>query len=486
MTVQQAMSPPACSASATELVAALRRRRLGSRELLDAYLDRVDRLNPPLNAVVTLDAERARAEAAAADEAAARGESLGPLHGLPVTVKDSIETAGLPTVCGAPELAGHVPGRDAVAVARLRAAGAIVFGKTNTPTYAGEAQTWNPVFGTTNNPWDPGRSPGGSSGGPAAAVAASLTGLDLGSDLGGSIRMPAGYCGVYGLRPSYGIVPNRGHVPPAPHGRTDIDMATMGPLARGPADLGLALGVLAGPEPAAATAWRLELPAPRADALSGYRIGVWLDDPSCPVDAEVLEVLEAAVAALRDAGAKLDELPGAIDLAESARLFQRLCQPAMSLGLPDGRFAELCELAASGATTSHARWARDVTARARDHGLAHERRLGVLARWAELFRDHDALLCPITPTVALPHDQSPGERWIKVNGEDRDYWAQVHWTQAISIAHLPVAAVPVGRSRGGLPVGAQLVGPHLEDRTVVDLAGRIAEVLDGFSPPPGY
>jgi amidase len=480
------MSPPAAAATATELVAALRRRQLGSRELLEAYLDRVDRLNPALNALVTVDPERAGAEAAAADEAAARGESLGPLHGLPVTVKDSIETAGLRTTCGAPELAGHVPARDAVAVARLRAAGAIVFGKTNTPTYAGEAQTYNPVFGTTNHPWDPGRSPGGSSGGPAAAVAASLTGLDLGSDLGGSIRMPAGYCGVYGLRPSYGIVPTRGHVPPGPHGRAEVDMATLGPLTRGPADLGLALEVLAGPEPAAATAWRLQLPPPRAGSLSGYRIGIWLDDPFCPVDAEVLEVLEGAVAALRAAGARLDERPGAVDLAESARLFQRLCQPTLSPGLPEERFAELCQLAASGASSSHARWARDVTARVRDHAIAHERRLGVLARWAELFRDHDALLCPITPTVALPHDQSAGERRITVNGGARDYWAQVRWTQAISIAHLPVAAVPVGRSRGGLPVGAQLVGPYLEDRTVVDLATRIAEVLDGFAPPPGY
>lgn len=193
--------------TAASLVSALCRREISSRELLDGYLERVD---PALNAVITLDVERARAEAAAADEAAARGEVLGPLHGLPITVKDSIETAGLRTTCGVPQLAEHVPARDAVAVARLRAAGAAVFGKTNTSAYVADAQTYNAVFGTTNNPWDPTRTPGGSSGGPAAAVATASTALDLGSDMGGSIRMPAGYCGVFGLRPSFGIVPTRG------------------------------------------------------------------------------------------------------------------------------------------------------------------------------------------------------------------------------------------------------------------------------------
>lgn len=473
-------------ATATDLVAALRRRELGSRELLDAYLDRIDRHGPTVNAVVTLDVERATAEAGAADEAAARGESLGSLHGLPLTVKDSIETAGLRTTCGVPELAGHVPARDAVAVARLRAAGAVVVGKTNTPAYAGEAQTFNPVFGTTGNPWDPQRSPGGSSGGPAAAVAAGLTGLDLGSDVGGSIRMPAGYCGVYGLRPSCGIVPLRGHIPPGPGCDAAVDMATVGPLARGAADLGTVLDVLAGPDSAEAAGWRLALPAPRADRLSDYRIGVWLDDPDCPVDGQVGDALAAAVAALRHAGGKLDEPVRPVQLGECAELFQRLSQPALSAGLPDPVYDELLAVAASDASTSHARWARHVTGRYRDWSRAHARRLELVDRWRDFFRDHDALLCPVTPTVALAHDQAAGDRWITVNGTARDYWDQVRWTQAISVAYLPVATVPVGCSASGLPVGMQLVGPYLEDRTVVDLAGRVAAVLGGFRPPPGY
>jgi amidase len=474
--------------SASVLAERLRRRELGSRELVDLYLDRIDRLNPGLNAVVTLDAERARAEAAAADQAAARGEDLGPLHGLPVTVKDSIETASLRTTCGTPELAGYVPERDATAVARLRAAGAVVLGKTNTPAWASDAQTDNPVFGRTNNPWHPARSPGGSSGGPAAAVAAGLTGLDLGSDLGGSIRMPAGYCGVYGLRPSFGIVPSRGHLPPAPGVRTEIDMGVLGPLARGADDLALVLDVIAGPDEPHAAGWRLDLPPPRADTLSGYRIAAWLDDPGCPVDSAVAAVLAAAVDALRRDGVKVDDHTGPVELAGSARLFQRLVQPFLGVMSDDASFAELTALASGPDDTPRARWARHVTAPVRTWAFAHEERLGVMAEWARFFRDHDVLLCPVTPTTALEHDPTPDpdERRITVNGVRVPYWDQVRWVQAISIAHLPVATVPAGLSVAGLPVGIQVVGPFLGDRTVVDVAGRLSQVLGGYRPPAGY
>ena len=201
---------------AVALAKALRAGELGSRELLEQYISRVERLNPKVNAVVAVDLERARRRADEADAARKRGSLLGPLHGLPMTIKDSLETEGLCTTCGVPELAKHVPSRDATAVARLRAAGAVVFGKTNAPTWAMDVQTYNPVYGTTNNPWDTTRSPGGSSGGAAAAVAAGLTALEMGSDIGGSIRNPSHYCGVYGHKPSYGIVPGRGHLPPPP------------------------------------------------------------------------------------------------------------------------------------------------------------------------------------------------------------------------------------------------------------------------------
>jgi amidase len=477
-------------ATATGLVAALRRREVGSRELVRLYLDRRERLDPRLNAVVTVDAERALVEAAAADEAVARGEALGPLHGLPVTVKDTVETAGLRTTAGTPDLAGHVPAADAPAVARLRAAGAVVLGKTNTPPYAGDAQTANPVFGTTGNPWDLARSPGGSSGGSAAAVAAGLTGLDLGSDLGGSIRMPAGYCGVHGLRPSVGVVPVVGHIPPAPGVALEPDLAVLGPLARGAEDLALALDVLAGPARGRARAWRLELPPPRAADLRGYRVAAWFDDAYCPVDDAVRAVLEEVAGALRRAGVKVDEVPGPVGLAESARLFQRLAQPWMATAIPDAGFVALCAEAAFGADDRHdphARWASDVTARARDWLLAQARAAELRAAWDRFFRDYDVLLCPVTPTPAIPHDAEPDAdaRRIVVNGRPRPYWSQVRWSQAISTACLPVAAVPAGRA-GGLPVGLQVVGPYLEDRTVVDVARRLTAVTGGFEAPGAF
>ncbi|WP_433303541.1 amidase [Actinoplanes sp. CA-030573] len=472
--------------TASRLAARLRRREIAARELLEEYLSRIDRDGPRLNAVVTVDAERARQEAAAADEAAARGEILGPLHGLPITIKDSIETASMRTTCGVPELAGHVPERDATAVARLRAAGAIVVGKTNTPAWAGDAQTYNEVFGTTNNPWDPARSPGGSSGGPAAAVAAGHSALDLGSDLGGSIRMPAGYCGIHGLRPSFGLVPTRGHLPPPPGARQEIDMGVAGPLARGAEDLELALDVLAGPDEQRAVAWRLSLPAARADRLSGYRVAAWLDDAYCPIDGAVLEVLRETVAALRADGVKVDDHTGPVELRESADLFQRLVQPFAGMGLDRREFEELTVLAGSGADTPRARWARHVTAPARDWGFAHERRLALTAAWARMFRDYDVLLCPVTPTTALRHDHGPDPdaRRIVVNGDPAPYWSQVRWVQAISLAGLPVVAAPVGLSAAGLPVGIQVVGPYLEDRTVIDFAVRLAAVTGGYRPPP--
>src|SRR5438105_3809497 len=280
---------------ATELAAMLRSKQTSARELLDLYLRRIERYNPALNAVVTLDEERARLEAQRADDDAARDNWRGPLHGLPMTVKDAIETAGMRTTCGAPVLAEHVPERDADTVARLRAAGAIVFGKTNVPIFVGDMQSYNELFGTTNNPWDLLRAPGGSSGGAAVAVAAGLTSFELGSDIGGSIRSPAHYCGVYGHKPTWGVVPGRGHVPGMPGDLAPTDVGVLGPLARSAEDLALALDVLAAPDGANAVAWSINLPPPRHSTLRDYRIAAWLDDEAAPVDAPVRQRLDAAI-----------------------------------------------------------------------------------------------------------------------------------------------------------------------------------------------
>ncbi len=477
--------------SATSLVAAIARREVSSRELLEEYLRRIEHHNPALNAVVTLDAERALADADTADDALARGEPTGALHGLPVTIKDSLATAELRTTAGAPPFADHVPARDAEAVARLRAAGAIIFGKTNVPAFASDTQTYNDLFGTTNNPWDLGRTPGGSSGGAAAAIAAGLSALELGSDFGGSLRLPAHFCGIYSLKPTYGIVPQRGHIPPAPDTLTEFDIAVTGPLARHASDLDLCLSVMAGPDTERGVAWRLELPPPRSSSLGGYRIAAWLDDPAYSIDSEIAGVYERLVAELRRAGARIHDGARPAPLAEGLDVAQRLIQDAVSPWLPEEEFRSLLERAAAAPaddSTPPVRWARNVTQRVREYQFVAEQRLRLKAAWADFFRDHDVLLCPVTPTPAIPHDHNPDvdARTISVNGISRPYGEQFAWLQAVGVVHLPAAVAPVGFTSTGLPVGIQIVAPHLEDRTAIDVAARITEVVGGFQAPPGF
>jgi amidase len=477
-------------APATELVAALSAWEISSRELLESYLGRIERLNPALNAIVTLDAERALADADTADRAIAHGQSGGPLHGLPITVKDCLATAGLRTTAGAAALADYVPEHDADAVARLRSAGAIVFGKSNLPAFAGDAQSYNDLFGTTNNPWDVRRTPGGSSGGSAAAIAAGLSGLELGSDLGGSLRIPAHFCGVYTLKPTYGIVPLHGHIPPLPGTLADIDVSAIGPLARSADDLDLALSVIAGPDTERGVAWRLELPPPRRTSLADYRIAAWLDDPYCAVDREITAVYDHLVTALRSAGATVAEPAPPVPLADGHDVAQRLIQGAMSGWLPDETFQTLlarAEAALADDATPPVRWARNITQRVREYRRSEEQRLRLKAVWTDFFRGHDVLLCPVMPTPAFPHDQTPDvdARTIVVNGAMRPYGDQFSWMQAIGVMHLPVVVAPVGLTSAGLPVGIQIVAPHLEDRTAIAVARHLADVVGGFQAPPG-
>ena len=478
-------------AGAARLVAALKAGDVSSRELLEFYLSRIDAADPALKAVVTLDSERARRLAGEADEALARGAAAGPLHGLPITIKDTIETEGIRTTSGAPWLTGHVPDRDATAVARLKAAGAVVFGKTNCPLYGGDAQSENVVFGTTANPWNTDRSPGGSSGGSAAALAAGQTTLELGSDIGGSVRNPAHYCGVYGHKPSFGLVPTRGHIPPPPGALSPVDLAVVGPLGRAAEDLELALEVLAGPDESDAAAWCLELPPARGRSLGEYRVAVWLDDPACPIDSTVGAVLSDAIDALASAGALLDAgRRPAFTLAEAHRTYQRLLYGTTAAGLANRVFGTLLTKANELPPEDdrrNARYLRDGTQRHRDWLAADEERAGYRARWRDFFEGCDILLCPTVPTTAIRHDHSNiNRRTITVNGETRDYWDQIIWPGMASMAGLPATVAPVGRASDGLPVGIQIVGPYLQDRSTVDFARRLAEVVGGYEPPPAF
>jgi amidase len=488
---------PLAFAPAVDLLAMLAAREVSARELLDLYLARIADHEPGLRAVVTVDAEGALAAAAAADEARAGGDDR-PLLGLPVTVKDCLETAGLRTTAGAKELRDHVPTADADAVARLRGAGAVIVGKTNLPPWASDIQTSNEVFGTTVNPWDRTRSPGGSSGGSAAALAAGLTGLELGSDIGGSIRTPAAWCGLFGHKPTYGIVPTRGHVPPRPGTLAPLDMGVVGPLGRSAADVALALDVVAGPAGADAAAWRLELPPPRHRDLGSFRVALWLDDPRCPVSAEVRGGLAGAGEALAAAGARVVPLAEAAagdglaapSLEALTAPYQALLQAALSAGLPDRFFAELVTTAGAAAPDDDSemvRYARDVTARVRDWHTADEARHRIRAWWAGLFREVDVVLAPAVLTVAIPHDHRRiPDRRLVVDGAERRYWDLLVWASLASLAYLPATAVPLGRSAEGLPIGAQAIGPHGEDRTTLAFAGHVEAVLGGFTPPPGW
>jgi amidase len=477
---------------ATELAARIRRKAVGARELLDHFVQRIDTHNPKINAVVTLDLERARARADAADAALARSESWGPLHGLPITIKDSIETAGIRTTSGAVPLAQHVPVADAPSVQRLVAAGAVVFGKTNLPTFAMDTQSYNPLFGTTNNPWDLARTSGGSSGGAAAALAAGLTALELGSDIGGSIRSPAHFCGVYGHKPSFGIVPARGHIPGPPGTLSHADIAVLGPMARGADDLALALDILAGADTDLATAWRLQLPAPRHATLRGFRVAAWLGDEAGPIAPEVEACLRAAVDALRREGVQVDETARPrVPFAKALDLYWKLLFAATSAGTPPEEFAGLARSAdalAAADTSAQARYLRGSTQRHRDWLPANEMRLRLRAEWARFFGDFDVLLCPVAPTAAFLHDHSEPmpARTLDVGGTKQPYLDQLAWAGVIGMAHLPSTSAPVGRTPGGLPVGMQIVGPHLEDRTPIAFAAHLAKVVGGFVAPPGY
>jgi amidase len=477
---------------AAELCRLLASGEASSVELLDHFLRRIDEVGGPLNAVVALDEERARRRAADADQARSRGESWGPLHGLPMTVKDVFETEGVATTSGATVLRDHVPTADATAVARLKEAGAVVFGKTNTPLYAGDIQTYNDVYGRTNNPWALDRTPGGSSGGSAAAVAAGLTGFELGSDIGGSIRTPAHLCGVFGLKPTWGLVPALGHIPPAPGSRQEYDVGVFGPLGRSAADLALGLDVLAGPDDAAAVGWRLDLPPARhGGALAGLRVATWFDDPSVPVAGDVQTLLDDAAAALAGDGAAVTAVDPPVGLRDLARSWSQLVLPVIASALPDEMFAAFTGVEATPEQPdedSATGMLRAMVLRHRDWMGADERRQRHRAAFAELFRHHDVLLVPVMPTTAFPHDTESEipVRTVDVDGASRPYVEWLYWNGGIGTLLLPVAVPPIGRTPEGLPVGVQVVAPHLEDRTAIAVAGHLERLLGGFTPPPAF
>ncbi len=476
-------------ASATDLAASIRCKHVSALELSRHYIARIERFDAVLNAVVVRDFERALDAARAADAALARGEPLGPLHGVPMTVKESFDVAGWPTTWGVPEHRHHIARHDAAVVGRLKAAGAHLLGKTNVALRLGDWQSYNDVYGTTRNPWDPARSPGGSSGGAAAALAAGLTGLELGSDIGGSIRNPAHFCGVYGHKPTYGIVPTAGHNPP---GIVSVqDMNVVGPLARNADDLQRALEIVAGPDRLRSPGWRLELPPPRTRTLRGLRVAIWPDEASFCTSTEISDRVQAVGDRLARAGATVcDRARPALSPKASYATYLGLLGSTGLAQLPDAYHAANQAAAAALDPDDASPLAILTRARVLDHRRRSdldEARTRMRLQWRAFFDEWDVVICPVSATTAYAHDHRPKpERVLTVDGVPSSHYEQYVWVGLASAAYLPSTTFPTGPARDGLPIGLQIIGPEYGDRTTIEVARLIAQEIGGFRRPPGF
>ncbi|GMW01372.1 MAG: amidase [Candidatus Hydrogenedentota bacterium] len=478
-------------ASALEAARAIRSNEVSSVELTRHCFARISKYNKPINAMVTLTEEEAIASAQAADEAHARGQWWGPFHGVPCTVKDTFEMKGVRTTAGSIDLSDYRPTTDAPLVERLRHAGAVLVGKTNVPLFAADMQTFNAVFGTTNNPWDLTKTPGGSTGGGAAALAAGLGYLALGSDIGGSIRNPASFCGVYGHKPTMDILPTAGELaslpdplPPAP----DF-LSVTGPLARSATDLRAALEVLGGPSGHDAVAYRWSLPQPRGSRPAEFRVNFVLDHPLCPVDPEVQTQIKSAVDALEKAGARVTEgWPEGIDPVEQFRSYFYILMLAYA-SEPDELTAPQIEMFSQAPDDNimklYSKAHTDPYYRVSE---AFRAQRDARNRWQAFFQSCDAFILPTSFSTAFPHVQTEPlpARVIDAPHGPRPYFDHLFWISFATLAGLPATVAPVGRTNTGLPVGAQIMGPYLEDATSIELAACLAELLGGFVPPPGY
>ncbi len=430
---------------------AIREGETSSRELLELFIQRIESLDSDINAVVTRDFDAARRAADQADAVLARGDPVGPLHGLPITIKDALETKGIRSTGGADALRDHIPTRDAPVVRKLKDAGAIVIGKTNLPEWSGDAQAYNELFGTTRNPWNLERVPGGSSGGAAAAVATGLTAFEIGTDIGGSIRFPAAFCGVFGHKPSFGIVPSTGYLDHAEGGTTEADVNVVGPIARSAEDLELLLPLLVKDTPP----WEVHLS--ESTDVAAMRVAAWLDDPACAVDSDVLDVTTRAIEALEASGTRVDrDARPELDFA--------------SLRVTGGLLVMSANPSNTEIDVSHKRWFE-----------LHKQRVEAQARWAEFFERYDVLLMPVSFVPPFPHNHTKmSERTLACNGEERPYWDIAAWTMLVGMAYLPSTVPPIGLSSSGLPIGIQVVSRYGADFTTIRFAAHLARLCGGY------
>jgi amidase len=474
--------------SAIDAATAIRRRKISSVELTRHVFERIEKFQPALNAFVYQMRDEALASARRADRALARKEKPGLLAGVPVVVKESFGVAGRPCTWGIPALKEAKAPANSIAVERLISAGAVIVGATNVPVNLSDMQSYNPIYGVTNNPWDLTRTPGGSSGGSAAALAAGLGFLGLGSDLAGSIRGPAHCCGIYGHKPTLDVVSLRGHLPAGQMTEPGFStqLAVAGPMARTAEDLETALRVLGGPEAPDSAAYSWRLPAPRRERLRGFRIGYVLEDPVSPVSSEIKSALESTVRALEKAGAKL--LPGwppGFSFGELLSTYTFMLSAFLfSVSPPEQQEYQRAYLAgrkgdpqAEGSLADFASWQ-----------MRNLRRLAFRAAWQQYFQNVDAFLLPVLPVPAFPHDHGPQSGRVLVTPEGEiPYMAKLlNYLVVANLLGCPATAAPAGKTASGLPVGIQILGPFLEDATPIRLAALLAQENGGFTPPPGY
>ena len=476
--------------SACETVRLIKSGRLTAERALEDSLAAIARENGALNAIVVMDTERAFETARALDRRRAAGEDNGVLDGLPMTIKEAWHMKGLPTSWGVPAHRDNVREEDSVVAHRLRRAGAVLVGKTNLPQGMEDWETDNEVYGSTRNPWNPARSAGGSSGGGAAAVAAGLVAADIGSDTGGSIRIPAHFCGICGIKPTWNLTPVAGHAIGA-----DIrnqDMNTAGPLCRTPEEIGLVLSAIVGPGEFDRPGWRFELPRPGPGAPSALRVAALLDHPSCPIDRPYLDVMRTYVEQLRRIGVTVetDAVPE-VDFDRATEVMNLLVRSEGSTRLDDEAFrayraeaegeaedegggaqegaAHLARLSARGRTISHRDWLR-----------LHEERLRIRRAWDRFYREYDAFLCPVSSTAAPPLIERSTilDRTILVNGERMPMLKQHFWSAMSVLPYLPSLTVPIGRVEGGMPVGIDWMGPAFGDLHLADVTAMVgAEIV---------
>ena len=468
---------------ATEMLAALAARKVSALELLEASLSRQQALHGKLNAVVATSLERALEHARAIDERRVKGEALGPLAGLPMTIKDTFDVVGMPASSGLAALHRRIA-EDADVVHHVKTAGAVVWGKTNVPVMAGDWQSFNGLYGTSNNPWDVTRTPGGSSGGAAAALAAGITSLEVGSDIGGSLRVPASFCGVFSHKPSWGLVSQHGHVPPSPGSWSERDLNVVGPMARSARDLRLLLSIIEnGPM------------APRAAPadLKTVRIGLWLEEPSFALDTEVRTAVECFAAELAAAGAEVVPIPSPVHMPTLMGAYHTLLGAVIGEDMPSATIRGMqwmrgwakWSMNRGGGPLSTAAMTLAYTATHREWMAADAARNRLRHEVTRAFDQYDVILAPIAPVVAFPHDHgSFARRRLKTStGESLPYNVMLNWIALATVLHLPATTVPAGASASGLPVGVQLIGPPGGDARTLALAQAIDENVRGFVAP---